>query len=403
MKAIYLGPQNRKKVWHHGAQDADGSCYEFQRTIPLMVPDSLADTLNAAPNFRIDDGTVFINDAELLAMHDEGRPVSILLIRYLGGIGDILMVTPAIRGVREKFPNAEITFAINKSYFNGTLYEVLEHNPHIDKFINATNMKIDQKSAYTSWIDLSHPCARYEAATTPNVDLHRTEIYCDECGVQPSSYKPEIYLTPEDEEHAMSFYSAFNLYDSKVVLMQPFAADLRRTWGVDRMFEVAKAIGDAKFLWIDYHTRLPKDAPPNMLDAGKMEIRQLAAVAKRADAILGNDSFLLQLGAAFDVPTVAIFGATNPHMRCKFHKYYYTAWNVDECKNTPCWYGYPCLNTHLKNLGNLVVLDKDGEQLKNRLCIESVTVEQVSDLLQKAFRKEIMPYVGQKVSSSIGT
>lgn len=375
--AIYLGPKPTKTVWHNHGSDADGSPYRFEKGVPLPVPDSLAQVLNTAPNFRLSDGTIFITDPLIKDMHDNDCPVKFLLIRYLGGIGDILMVTPAIRGVREKFPNAQITFAINKAYFNGTLYEVIEHNPHIDILLDAKQLTIAQKQSYTAWIDLSHPCARYEAHTAPHVDKHRSEIYCDECGVIPSSYKPEIYLTPEDEAVAMEFFADHDLYDEKVIALQPFAADLRRTWGEERMIALVRSMPSYTFLWVDHDKRLTSDIPNNLIDIGVLKIRQLAAIVKRCVAAVSCDSFLLQVAGAVDTPTVAIFGATNPYMRCKFHSKWTTIWNKSECTKCPCWYMYPCLNTSLQNLGNLVILDRDKNELGKRRCLESVTVEQV--------------------------
>jgi len=386
MKAIYLGPKREKKVWHNYGDDADGSVYEFHRGIPREVPLSLANFLNSAPNFRLDDGTAFISDPILKKAHDDGRPITILLIRYLGGIGDILMVTPAIRGVREKFPNAEITFAINKQYAAGSLFDIIEFNPHIDKIVNTHGLTIEQKKSYTSWTDLSHPCARYEAQTAPNVDLHRSEIYCEECGVTPSSMKPVLVLPEQDMEFAHDFYNRHGLYGSKVVAIQPYAADLRRVWGPDRMLAVAGLMSDVKFLWIDYLNK-PVNPPENVIDCTRLKVRQTAALVKKSNLAVGCDSFLLQISAALDVPLIAIFGATDPYMRCKFHTNWTPIWHKDECSDCPCWYGYPCLNTHLKDLGNLVVIDRDGHELTKRKCLETVTVPEVADTIRKMLDK----------------
>jgi len=56
-------------------------------------------------------------------------PDKIILIQLMA-IGDVLMCTPAIRALRHKFPNAEISFLVSDY-----AYDALRHNPHIDKLI----------------------------------------------------------------------------------------------------------------------------------------------------------------------------------------------------------------------------------------------------------------------------
>lgn len=52
----------------------------------------------------------------------------ILIIRF-SSIGDIILTSPLIRAVRRQYPEAEISFAVKKEFF-----DVVKHNPHIDRF-----------------------------------------------------------------------------------------------------------------------------------------------------------------------------------------------------------------------------------------------------------------------------
>src|SRR3990167_6848283 len=62
-------------------------------------------------------------------------PYKFLIIRRLGGIGDVLMTTPMLRGLKEKFPRCHITYATNDKYAGGSLFAILQGNPYIDKLI----------------------------------------------------------------------------------------------------------------------------------------------------------------------------------------------------------------------------------------------------------------------------
>jgi ADP-heptose:LPS heptosyltransferase len=54
---------------------------------------------------------------------------SILLIR-LDHLGDVLLTTPAIKSLKQQFPDAQVTMVIKEWSF-----EVIRNNPHIDKII----------------------------------------------------------------------------------------------------------------------------------------------------------------------------------------------------------------------------------------------------------------------------
>ena len=61
------------------------------------------------------------------ALHPNGPAFLLFKLRH---IGDVLLTTPAIRLLRQSFPNAHITMVVNK----GT-EDVLRHNPHLDRVL----------------------------------------------------------------------------------------------------------------------------------------------------------------------------------------------------------------------------------------------------------------------------
>ena len=59
----------------------------------------------------------------------KSSPKNILIIKT-HAIGDVLLITPSIRHIREKFPEARISMLVGK-----WSKEVVEGNPYIDKLI----------------------------------------------------------------------------------------------------------------------------------------------------------------------------------------------------------------------------------------------------------------------------
>jgi heptosyltransferase-2 len=57
--------------------------------------------------------------------------------------------------------------------------------------------------------------------------------------------------------------------------------------------------------------RLPEGVAGVSL-AGKLKVAETAAILKLCDRLVANDSFLLHLGETLSIPTVGIFGPTNP-------------------------------------------------------------------------------------------
>ncbi len=62
----------------------------------------------------------------------------ILIIR-LSSIGDILLATPFLRQVRNRFPNAQIDFVIKQKYSS-----LLSANPHPDRILQLENGKLER-------------------------------------------------------------------------------------------------------------------------------------------------------------------------------------------------------------------------------------------------------------------
>jgi ADP-heptose:LPS heptosyltransferase len=59
------------------------------------------------------------------------RP-KILVLRQLGGVGDVLAMSCVYKGLREKYPTHEIHLLTSKLYMAGSLVDIASHNPYID-------------------------------------------------------------------------------------------------------------------------------------------------------------------------------------------------------------------------------------------------------------------------------
>ncbi len=78
------------------------------------------------------------------------KPKAILVTRNNGGIGDMLMITPAIRQIKKENPNTPLIVNTTKQYgVRGVLFDVLKHNPYIDATIETCDLiNYDFKKIY---------------------------------------------------------------------------------------------------------------------------------------------------------------------------------------------------------------------------------------------------------------
>ncbi|MFH1759994.1 MAG: glycosyltransferase family 9 protein [bacterium] len=280
-----------------------------------------------------------VNELERIVRRlDPGlQKMQILVWRNIGGLGDILMQSPIARGLKEKFPEAIVTYAVPKQFT-----AIPEHNPYVDKVKEITTPFFN--NGYDHCIKLSEPCpcAVYESVRSPNIDRHRIDLFLEGAGVEPSS-KDLIYTVKTDErEWAAKFLKKHGARDCFKVGFQLRSITPLRDWELANFKVLAKLIkkkfsGTKIFIF---------DADPKMawqqkevVDICGYSIPEVAAVMQTMDFMICPDSGLAHLAGALKVPILGIFGPTDPKYRLStYHKadWIYLSQKFD-CM--PCWYG----------------------------------------------------------------
>lgn len=107
-------------------------------------------------------------------------------------------------------------------------------------------------------------------------------------------------------------------------------------------------------------------AGPVIDTSGQLDLPPLGALISRCDAFLANDSGLMHVAAAFNIPTVAVFGASDPHTALPANG------KVKAIQNNkvPC---VPCHRNYCPRFG-----------MFNRECLTSIQVEEVFAALEES-------------------
>ena len=284
-----------------------------------------------------------------------------ILIRGTNWIGDAVMTLPAVAAIRSTFPRATITmlakpwvadiFRLCPDVDDIMIYErpgvhdgptgilrlagelrkrafdaaILLQNA-IEAAIIALLAGIPVRAGYNSdgrGMLLTHSVQRTKAIR----EVHQTDYYLEmvkALGCRPAGREAVLTLGKDDERLAGELFAGYGLQDRRLLVgMAPGATyGPAKKWFSERFSLVADRLVDrfsAKIVLFgssdDHDTAFAVQvrAKYPMVDlTGKTSLREAMALMSRCRLFISNDSGLMHVAAALGVPTVAIFGSTNP-------------------------------------------------------------------------------------------
>lgn len=268
---------------------------------------------------------------ERIKVHDYKR---VCVVRRVGGIGDVLMLTPSLRQLKRDFPACELVFAIDMHTTANNVYHALVANaPFVDRIIDARYVN---HSDYDEVIDVSSVCIRYERTGLPAIN--RIDLFARALGIKKVSNKLPFYL-PLDHELQWARNSLPT--DKKIVILHTASMEGKRCWPIENYLKLIAGAGpDVHFLILDFNKKHSDwNHYYNCTDISGTNLREMAAYIAVADLFIGPDSGPMHLAGALKTKAVVLFGSIPPEARIN---YYPT--HVALTANLPClgcWYK-PC-------------------------------------------------------------
>jgi heptosyltransferase II len=296
----------------------------------------------------------------LLLQHEKDmlKPEKIenLLIRSTNWIGDAVMTTPAVRAIRKNFPNARISLMAKP-----WVAPVFENSPYIDQImpynfegalrtIKAARMLekygfdaaiLLQNAFEAAWVAylakipirigydtdlrkvlLTHPVHR----SSRILKLHQTHYYNEilkGVGLRIDGTHLELYLSPKDHDSARKILKDSNIFETDFVVgINPSATyGSAKQWYPNRFAQVSdrlnKRFGSKTVIFGGPNDRelgayIMKMMKTFAVDlSGKTTLKEAMAIIARCRLFLTNDSGLMHIAAALNVPQIAIFGSTD--------------------------------------------------------------------------------------------
>jgi len=246
-------------------------------------------------------------------------PPNILLVRF-SAIGDILLLTPLVRALRRKHPDARLTVVTRTGFA-----PLLERNPRISEVISWDPL--------TSLSDLGRRLRGLEF--THRLDLHdsvRSRLLRWHAGGPWTTY-PKHRLARaalihthrdlyRDRRHLAERYfdAARGLGRSRqLIAVAPGAAHFTKRWPTHHWIALVRRLveaGNDVIVLGGPHDLAIGEAvaaaggESAATAAGAFDLPGSAALLKRTRALVSGDTGLMHLATAVETPVVALFGPT---------------------------------------------------------------------------------------------
>jgi len=334
----------------------------------------------------------------------EDRPIQSILVIHQGALGDFILTLPSLETLRKAFPQAKLVIL---GY--PRILELADQRFYAEKILS-----VDQKemaslfargrpldptlSQLFGQFDLIILFGRDEDGTViKNLErvcqgkiLHihpfpswGREIHLtDHLLRQFSRYgflicgsTPRLYLKESDRDWAREFWRrrGVNIEERlKAIILHPGSGSKRKVWPLERFQRLAEIVQGrlgSKILIVlgpaeetEVERAFGEMDPQTFIHAKGFSLLQLASLMEGCRAFVGNDSGISHMASALGIPTVAIFGPTDPEVWAPRGE---KVWIVR--KETPC---APCTREALLQCG-------DPE------CLKGIGVEEVLKGLEK--------------------
>lgn len=255
-----------------------------------------------------------------------------------GGVGDILMLTPSLKRLRELYPNSYIELAIHTNGANDNIYNFMNELNIVNK---VSDFRKINKHRYYSFIDVSEVAD--PAWEINKINLRsRIDYYSELCRVKLEKKRPYIPVPEKYIVEARKFLKDY----SKVFFIDTSSVDDRRCISSKVIKKVITLINESNsnhcILVSDWRKKCDLKYLENVIEVTEKSLIELSALIKESDYFFGPDSALMHISAAFEVKSLVAFGMIPPEYRIQEYKNH-KAVRVEGLSCLGCWYK-PCYN-----------------------------------------------------------
>ena len=266
------------------------------------------------------------------------------MIRF-SSIGDVVLTTPVLRGLKEQINGAEIHFLTKKAFL-----PIVQNNPRVDK-VYAIDKHINEvieelkKENYDFILDLHNNLrtksvklklrkpsqsfsklnwkkwllVRFKSNRMPNI--HIVERYFNaarKLGVKNDHLPCEYYISESDN---VDIDKEFKIAPKSFVALAIGAQFATKKMPKSLLSEIIEKLKQPVILIggptdMDLAEELMKEFSNNQLinACGKYSLNQSASIVKQSSGIITNDTGMMHIASCYDLKIVSVWGNTVPDL-----------------------------------------------------------------------------------------
>ena len=321
-----------------------------------------------------------------------------ILIIKLRAIGDVLLSTPVIKNLKDNFPNAEIDFLSEppsedilkgnpdlsnviifgrreKGYLK-FLYSLKKrkYDLVIDLFCNPRSAQMAFSTRARYRVGYSFRLRKYAynvLLQSRSNEVHNVDFNLDALralGLTVTQRTPALKVSSEDEKFAQEFFKREFKEGDRIVGINAGGGWEAKLWGLSNFAELAdRLIENCNFKIIIFwgpgqnqiFESLKKMMRYDPVIAPPTSLKEMAALQKKCEFIVSNDSGPMHIAAAVGAPTLGIFGPTRTDLQGP----------VGDGCTTVVKEGLNCLGCNLTvcKIGNMCMSDLSVDEVYNKI------------------------------------
>jgi ADP-heptose:LPS heptosyltransferase len=297
-----------------------------------------------------------------------GVPNPRILCIHQGALGDLILALPAIKALREALQPAELAIMghpwtlplfqghpyadtitdVNRAEMAFLFQEGINLPPSLQAYLggfdaafcfglSATLAENLQQGGIRS-VFLLHPFPDGGGHVTDHHIRSLTHL-----GIDAPYSSPRVFLEEEERKEAEGFFRKKGWEPNGIIVLHPGAGSRKKAWPPHHFAALGRALARASKRLLIIQGPADEECVREVLRgldgvpylvARDLPLRELAALVSCASCFIGNDSGCSHLAAALGVPTVALFGPTDPQIWAPRGEKAF--WIQGDCACAPC-------------------------------------------------------------------
>jgi len=224
----------------------------------------------------------------------------ILIIRSVGGLGDIFMHRMMFEDFKNLSQDLEVHFCCPSYY-----HDAIKDHPFVDKILDCQQVN---KNDYVIYYNTSTVCGRTEMDSLPNKSPHRSDIWANHCGVELKNHDMHINLSDWEKNIAYDLLKSINKTSVKSVAICPISAMINKNLLPNQVCFLVDFLKKQNLFPFCLHHKIieycEKNKIPSIIEP---RIRIWMAVLQQVDYVISVDTAAFHCAGGLKKPLTGIF------------------------------------------------------------------------------------------------